>query len=238
MAKDRLINVGDVVDLTSTNDGIPYRTKIDDYKGRGLFSVGIPSSGGQTMSVHTDDVLFLTFYRETGRYTIQVKVVGFSRRDESRFMTLMQITEPEKDQRRMYFRLPVSLHVVLREYSESFAAARPLRGQIVEAKVIALETAGTKDISVTGVAVLAKNDYEMGKKFILDIYFDEKPREKGKPFVICAEIMRKDFDQRSKSYRLGMHFFGQNNNMSEYLARYVLKQQQKQIKQRRLVEGI
>jgi len=231
------IVIGDIVDLTSPNDGIPYRTKVEDIIGSNLYTVSLPSSGGQPMVIHPNDEINLTFYRETGKYTIRVVAQGFSRRDELRLVTLMQVSEPEKDQRRMYFRLPVSLRVVLFEYTSSFETIRMTREQIAEAKIIAMETVGTKDMSVTGVGVLAKNEYDPGRKFILDIYFDDKRKEQAKPFVICAEVMRADFEKRSRSHHLGMHFFGQTPGMSEYLARYLVKQQQIQVRQRRLVEG-
>ena len=235
--KDKVIVVGDIVDLTSSDDGIPFRTKVEDLRGGRLFSASVPSSGGIPMMVHMDDELYMTFYRESGRYTVRIKVVGFDRKDEIRYMLFTQISEPEKDQRRMYFRLPVNIGVVMCEYHENIEEDMPVIEEIDEAHIVVLETVGSKDLSITGIAVLAKNDYELGDKFILRINFDTRQSKETKPFIIFAEVMRKDFDYRSNSFRLGMHFFGQTQSMSEFLAKYVLKQQTQQIRQRRLVEG-
>jgi len=235
--RERDLVVGDIVDLTSRDDGIPFRTKIEDMKGGRLFAASVPSSGGSQMMIHMDDELQLTFYRETGRYTVRIKVVGFDRRGDERIVLFTQLSEPERDQRRMYFRLPVSLNVNLCDYLDHDEDDLPVLEHINEAQIVMLESVGTKDLSITGIAVMAKNDYEMGRKFVLKLDFDAKNRKDAKPFIIYAEIMRKDYDHRTNSYRLGMHFFGQTQSMSEFLAKYVLKQQTIQIRQRRLVEG-
>ena len=237
VSKEKTIVVGDIVDLTSRDDGIPFRTKIEDFKGGRLYSASVPSSGGKQMMVHMDDELYLTFYRETGRYTVRIKVVGFDRSGDVRILLFTQLSQPEKDQRRMYFRLPVSLNVSLCEYLDNEMDDLPVLEEINEAQIVMLETVGSKDLSITGISVMAKNDYEMGKRFVLKLDFGDKRRKDEKPFIIYAEIMRKEYDYRANSYRLGMHFFGQTQMMSEFLAKYVLKEQTIQIRQRRLVEG-
>ena len=248
--KERKIAVGDLIDLTSRDDGIPYRTKVEDVRGGRVYSAGVPSSGVAAMVIHVDDELYLTFYRETGRYTVRIRVVGFERKGDVRYLLFTQLSMPEKDQRRMYFRLPVSLNVIMCEYlDELFDNVEedlPVLEEIDEAHIVVLETVGSKDLSITGISVLSKNDYEMGKKLVLRLEFeDEKSKEKDKdkeknkekPFIIYAEIMRKEFDYKTNSNRLGMHFFGQTHIMSEFLAKYVLKEQTVQLRQRRLIEG-
>ena len=231
------IIVGDIVDVMTKDDGIPYRTKIEDIMPNDQMTAVVPTAGGEQMLVHYGDEIYMTYYRETGKFTTRVKVLRLYSWDNIRYMTMVQISEPEKDQRRLYFRLPVRLRAILCEYVEGFDISKKTLEHIVEAEVIALEIAGTKDLSITGVAILSKNDYEQGTKFVVELFMDEKAWEQAKPFVICAEIMRTDFEKNNKLFRLGMQFFGQTHNMSEFLAKYVLTQQQKQLRQKRLVEG-
>ena len=238
---DKRVAVGDLVDLTSPDDGIPYRSKIEDIRGNNLMSAGVPSSGGMAMILHIDDELYLTFYRETGRFTVRIRVVGFERRGNVRYVLFTQITKAEKDQRRKYFRLPINLNVSMCEYLDDEEQDFPILEEIDEEQIVVLETVGSKDISITGISVLTKNDYEMGKKLVLNLDFEpEKGRGKVReqePFIIYAEVMRKEFDYRTNSNRLGMRFFGQTQNMSEFLAKYVLKEQTAQLRKRRLIEG-
>ena len=216
--------------------GIPYRTTIGSILKGGLLSAMVPGSGGIPMKIHLNDELALAFYRESGRYTTRVKVVNLEIRDDSRFMHLALLAEPEKDQRRKYYRLPVSLNVILCEYINHIEEDITMREELAEA--VALEIAGTKDISITGVALITKHGYVHGDKYILKLFFENKPREKATPFIICAEVIRSIPGRQNNSFQVGMRFFGQTQSMSEYLARYVLKQQQIQIMQRRLVEGV
>jgi len=229
-----MINVGDKVDLITT-DGIPHRTLIEDIKRGGLLYVAVPNSGSISILIHVEEELVMTFYRESGRYSVNVKVLGFDWQDEMRFVYLVQLSEPEKDQRRKYYRLAVSLNVILCEYIEAIEENMPMQEELAEA--VALEIAGTKDISITGVALVTKHAYVPGDKYLLKLFFEDNLRKKAAPFVICAEVIRSDHERKNNTYRIGMCFFGQTKSMSDYLARYVLKQQQKQILQRRLVEG-
>ena len=235
MQKDKMIVVGDNVDLISSDNGIPYRTVIEEIQRGGLLCMVVPSSGGFPMLIHVDEEILLAFYRESGRYTVRARVVAFDKRDELRFVYLVQLSEPVKDQRRKYYRLPVSLNAILCEYIDNIEDFIPKHEELAEA--VALEIAGTKDLSITGIALVTKHGYRPSEKYILKLFFEHKPREKATPFVICAEVMRSEHELKSNLYRVGMRFFGQTQSMSEYLARYVLKQQQRQIVQRRLVEG-
>ena len=239
--KERRIEVGDIIDLTSSDDGIPYRTKVEDFRGDRLYSASIPSSGGASMIVHMDDEIYLTFYRETGRYTVRIKVVGFERKGEVRYVLFTQISRPERDQRRRYFRLPVSLNVVICEYLDEFMGDveddLPVLDEMDEAHIMIIETVGSKDLSITGISVLTKNEYESGQKLVLRLEFDIDKGKLTKPFMIYAEIMRIEFDYKSNSNRVGMHFFGHTQQMSEFLAKYVLKEQTVQLRKRRLIEG-
>lgn len=239
--KERRIEVGDIIDLTSSDDGIPYRTKVEDFRGDRLYSAGIPSSGGMSMIIHMDDELNLTFYRETGRYTVRIKVVGFERKEEVRYVLFTQVSRPERDQRRRYFRLPVSLNVVICEYLDEYLDEAeedlPILDEMDEAHIVVLETVGSKDLSITGISVLTKNEYETGQKLVLKLEFDTSQGRLERPFIIYAEIMRIEFDYKSNSNRVGMHFFGHTQHMSEFLAKYVLKEQGVQLRKRRLIEG-
>jgi len=236
MQKDKLIIIGDTVDISSVEDGVPYRTTIHDILRGGMLCAMLPSSGGIRMKAHLNDELSLAFYRDSGRYTTRVRIVELEKKDDASFLYLAPLSEPEKDQRRKYYRLPVSLNVIVCEYINNVEEDIIMREELAEA--VALEIAGTKDISITGVALLTKRNYRLGDKYILKLFFENKPRERATPFIICAEVLRSEQERNNSSFRVGMHFFGQTQSMSEYLARYVLKQQQKQIMQRRLVEGV
>ena len=234
--KDERLVVGDKVDFVTTDDDEPYRAMIGDIKRDGSLYTSIPTSAGLPMSIQINDELIMTYYRESGRYALRVKVTDLGNKDKLRYVVLEQLAEPEKDQRRMFYRLPVSLNAIICEYIENIEEHIPKREDVAEA--VSLESAEIKDVSITGIALITKRDYTPGDKYILKLFFEEKQRSKAKPFVICAEVTRTEYERKNKTYRVGMQFFGQTQKMRDYLAKYVLKQQQKQIVQRRYVEGV
>ena len=235
MEKDKNLIIGEKVDFMSMNEDTPYRSMIEDIKRDGLIYTSIPTSDGVPMMIHTNSELIMVFYRDTGRYAISVRVMDIKEKDGMRFVVLAQLSEPDKEQRRKYYRLPINLNAAICEYTKHNEERLPKQEKLAEA--IALEIAGTKDISITGIALVTKHEYKSGDKYILKLNFEENPRGKTPPFIICAKVLRADYEQKNNTYRVAMSFFGQTKSMSDYLARYVLKQQQKQVMQRRLVEG-
>jgi hypothetical protein len=120
------------------------------------------------------------------------------------------------------------------EYIEGMEDELPVVGDIGGAVI--LETVSSRDISITGVALITANDYKPGEKFLLKLFFGGQTQTSA-PFLVCAKVMRTTHGFEKETYNKGMKFFGLTRNMHEFLAKYILDQQQKQIKQRRLVEG-
>jgi hypothetical protein len=228
-----VIVVGDKVDLVGEK-GRLYRTMIEDVTENVLYLVGVPSHGGIPMLLHVDEEVFMVFYRESGRYIARFRVAGFEKKGEIRYAMLLLKEKPHHDQRREAYRLRSRMKSQICEYEDGIEMDLPVIGDIAEAVV--LETVSSRDVSITGVALITKNDYMPGEKFLLRMYFGIQTPAPP-PFLICAKVMRTTHGFEKDTYNKGMKFFGQTRNMHEFLSRYILDQQQKQIKQRRLVEG-
>jgi len=227
------IVLGDVVDLVGHRNRL-YRAKIEDMLHNGLFLVGIPSFGGILMPLHANDDVFLVFYRETGRFVVQMSVVGFEKRGEIRYAWLYQKTEPYKDQRREAFRIPITLNVRVCEYLEETEAKLPEFGDIEDA--IVLEDVSSRDISITGISILTKASYKSGERRLLKVYINGQSRDRA-PFLTFATVARTTPWRESGKNSVGLSFFGHTRRMNEFISRYVLEEQRKQLRQRRLVEG-
>jgi len=238
LIEEESIVIGETVDLVAQK-GRVYRTKIEDRLKSGPFLVGVPSRGGAHMPVFQDDIIYLVFYRETGRYITQMKVLAIEKRGEIRYMWLLQQTTPQKDQRREAYRVPVRFDVIIFEYMEDIEQSLMQEGE--EAKAVTLEAANSKDISNTGIALMTKTEYELDSNYILRLLFETTfsgvnrigSPDKEPPLHVAARVMRCLPWRDSKMFNVGMQFFGMTKNESEYVARYVLTEQQKQIKNRR-----
>jgi hypothetical protein len=235
-----IIVVGDRVDLV-VQMGQVYRAMIEDRLDDGPFLVGVPSSKGVPMHVEQDEDIYLVFYRESGRYIAHMNVVALERRGEIRYMWLLQKTKAQKNQRRGAFRLPVSFRVRIFEYSQDMEKGIVDMENGKEAVVV--EAANSRDISVTGIALLTRKIYAPEEKFILSMHVDMSPTsirfrqtEARNPETQVTATVKRCIPWRTGNmFSTGMHFFGMTKNMSESIAKYVLDEQQKQIKKRRLV---
>jgi len=235
---DEIILVGDKVDIVAES-GIVYRTMIEDRLNDGPFLAGVPNRKGIYMQVEQDDNVYLVFYRSSGRYIAQMKVVATEKRGEIRYMWLMQATRAQKNQRREAFRLPVEFAVQIYDFSEE--SEQGLRVADENTEEIALETASCRDISVTGIALLTKKEYEFDGKYNLSLHMDKTPAsirtrsstENTPALHLTATVKRCIPWRTGNTFNTGMQFFGMTESISDQIAKYVLNEQQQQIKRRR-----
>jgi len=234
------ILVGDRVDIVAPA-GQVYRTMIEDRLDNGPFLVGIPSRKGVYMSVYDDDDIYLVFYRETGRYIAHMKVIALENRGAVRYMWLLQKTIAQKNQRREAFRLPVSFNVQIYEYAEDVEKNVILN--LEDFGTVATEAVNSKDISVTGISMITKKEYRLDEKYILRMHLDLMlveawglESDEAEPTLSLTAAVKRCVPWRAgKTFNTGMQFLGLTKDMSEGLARYVLDEQQRQIKRRRLL---
>jgi len=235
---DEIILVGDKVDLVAES-GIVYRTMIEDRLNDGPFLAGVPNRKGIYMHVEQNDSIYLVFYRASGRYIAQMKVVATEKRGEIRYMWLMQVTRAQKNQRREAFRLPVEFAVKIFEFTEN--AEQGIRLVDEDANETVLETVNCRDISVTGIALLTKRKYEFDEKYLLSLHVDRTPasirtkstRDTEPALHLTATVKRCIPWRTGNIFNTGMQFFGMTESMSDGIAKYVLNEQQQQIKRRR-----
>ena len=229
MRQDDVIVVGDKVELVR-DAGRVYKTMIEDMTGNGFFLAGAPSYGGMPVLLHVGDDLSLSFSRESGRYTARMRVMGFEKRGEIRYVWLLQKTKPQRDQRRGAYRLPVNLKVHVYEYTDGIADKLEKHGDVIGTAV--LETVGSKNISVTGIELVVKRKYEIYEKILLRPNLGEN-QVAAPSLVICAEVVRLVPERYRGTQSVGTQFFGQSKSAHDHLTKYVLDQQQKQIRLRK-----
>jgi len=233
VVSEDVIIIGDKVDLLGHHDRL-YRTMIEDISDRKYFLVGVPRFGGVPMPIHNNEMMYMVFYRESGRYILEVQAVRFEDRNGVRYIWLLQKTEPHKDQRREAFRVPTLMEVKVFEYVEGMEFDMPTSGS--DAGLELLDDAVIRDISVSGVALVTKHDYELEEKYLLKLAL-KWPRDRITKFVTCATVRRIGAWRDSDKNMVGFSFFGQSKHQSELISRFVLDEQLRQLKQKRLVEN-
>ena len=231
--KETTLLIGDKVDIT--NDGRHfYKTMIGDIYDNGHILIGVPIYRGTAMRLELHEIIYLVFYRESGRYITQMNVLGFDIKDSVRYAVLEQLTPPEKNQRREFYRLPDRADILLCEYTDGVELTLALKDDIREA--VKLADAVANDISVTGVSLSVKRECRLGERYLLKIYLSGT-KSKSPPFLICAEVKRSSYSFEDYTYNVGLRFFGLPKSKREFLNKYILSQQQKKIVQRKLADG-
>ena len=229
MEKGNILDVGEKVDLTL--DGkVFYKTVVGDVYENGLVMVGTPIHQGAYVNLQVFDEIYVVFYRDTGRYFVMMRVVDFQMRGGYHYTMLEQLEDPLKDQRREYYRLPISIEATLYEYSPDLEWSLS-QGLDVEG-VNRLSAAKTKDISATGIALITtKWECKLDEKYMLEMVFDQYPK-----ILACARVIRSEFSPEKNVYNVGMRFFGMEKSKNDFLSKYILTQQQKRIVQKKLFE--
>jgi len=231
MREDNVLYIGDKIELVK-GKGRVYKTMVEDIIEGVSYLVGVPSYGGIPMLLHDNDDVIVVFYRDSGRYIVPVKVLAIEKKGEVRYAHLLLKTQPHRDQRREAFRVPVRIRMLICEHSDEIEKKLSAYEDITD--VVTLETVASKDISVSGISFITKREYMLGEKYMLKLHLADTLSNES-PFIICAEIVRISRAVEANTYNIGMHFFGQSRPMVEKLSKYMLAQQQKQIKQRRLI---
>ena len=234
MPKESALVVGDKVDVTVDGQTF-YKTTIGEVFQDGLVMMGAPIYKSAYMPLNLYDEICLIYYRDSGRYFALMRVVDFLNRDNVTYVMLEKIAEPEKDQRREHYRLPTnSIESMLCEYRNGLETALTIKEESLDVQVLA--DARARDISAAGIGlVTTKWACQQGEDYLLKLYFDGFKGETP-PFMICAKVMRSVQSPESGFYNVGMQFFGATKDKSEYLSKFIISQQQKQILKRRLLE--
>jgi len=225
---EELLEIGDKVDLLGHQNRV-YRTMIEDMVESRAFLVGIPRFSGIPMPLHLDDSLVMFFYRDWGRYVIEVQVIRFDHIGDVRYVWLCQKTEPVRNQRREAFRVSTIFDVTVCKYVADMEKEPLLFG----IETVALESASSRDVSMTGVSMVTRTDYEIGQKFLLKMYMDW-PKRGSPPFHTCATVARTLPWRESDKNIVGMSYIGHTRDMNEYVAKYVFEEQRRQLRQKRL----
>ncbi len=228
-AKKQLINIGDRVDMY-LGSGPTYRTKLEDIAENGNLLVSIPIYKGLPVTFSKDQGMQMYFYRTNGRYRVNVKIVGYQQHGQLRFLELKALSEPQKQQRRDSFRIEADLKVVLRYVDNDLAFDRLIRQEDEE-------VVSSINISATGIAIKTKKVYNVGDKVFMRIYLNW-PEKAVEPLEIIGEVRQVEMIYPlQKIYCIGIMFLYTSKDVYSHLSKFIMAQEQKQLKLKRLVEG-
>lgn len=228
--KEIKIEVRDKVDLFLRR-GPYYPTVINDITKDGLLFVSVPIYRGISIVLHMDQELQLFFYRDSGRYAVDVKVIGFELSGEIKLIKLLPLSLPVKQQRRESFRLKARLRAIIRP---QLLGAFPFNPSFEDDEE--MDYVFTSDISSTGIAFRTTVKYSVGEKFFLKLFL-EWPEPDAEPIDISCVIKQVGIvDVVTGEYQIGAMFADISEETMNYITRFVLAEESRRIVKQRLIE--
>ena len=234
MDKNLMLSDGDKVELYKTENE-RYKTLISEVVTEKMYLLPVPTVKMQPMQISEGEIIYLTYFRDKGRYVMETVVRSLVKRDDLRYVVLEQIKEPVAKQLREFFRVPVDVMVKVSKLVEHTGEKGSDTDSDDDLDTVVLETVSAKDLSVTGLSIKSELEYISGEKFMLTLYFNDK-KTNLPPLTVFSESMRVEVDEFGM-HRVGMKFVGLTNSMSDQLTKYLLAVQQKQIIRKKLIEG-
>ena len=231
MPENGLLRIGETIDLY-TGRGMPYRTKIEDFTEDGLVVASTPFYRGIPVVLLRDQELELYFYRENGRYAVDVVLRYFFMSGNIRMLVFEVVSEERKEQLRDSYRLRKFIDIRVRDYDEG-----PLPNISVSTSEKGMP-ATTEDISETGAGIRLRKRYAKGDRLYVTMYLDW-PTPNSPPIDFLCEIMHVEQvtgQDNVSYYRLGLRFVDNSEDSRAMLAKYIIREQQRAIVRRRLVE--
>jgi c-di-GMP-binding flagellar brake protein YcgR len=216
--------LGDKVDLHLYR-GPYYRTVIEEITPDGFLTMPVPTYRGISIILRLGQKLVLIYYRENGKYEVDMVVQNIIVEGNIRQVILRIISEARKEQRRENYRLPVTLRTLLCHFPET-----QIPVELAPDDEAVDEIVYTKDLSSTGVLLKTRGKYELGERVLINLYLNW-PKGSQAPLPACAAVTRVERDAVENRYLVGLQFLDIYDKQ-ELISRYIVEEQKERLKRR------
>ena len=193
------------------------RTKLQEVKEQERFTVFHPTIKGIPVPLAEGDVVNIRFYRSTGIFEFDAKVISWFVEDKLKLCMLEATTEVIKSQRRKSYRLPIVLKVLLWRADDTSEKPKKYKAKTV-------------DISEHGMLLTCFESFEAGTTILAEVQLGSNESR-----IFEAEVLRCEQPFESTDPQKTVLLFvncSQSDRM--YLGRFILKQQILERKKRAL----
>jgi len=206
MRFDEMVRLGELFEVQYGD--ISIRTKLQEILSDTEFIVLQPTLRGVPVRAEDQDVTF-TFYRSNGCYRFSARIDPPYEKGKLMLCRVKRVSEVEKIQRRLCYRLPIVLDVYLYELDEV--------GEPMEAR----HKARTNDLSEKSVSVSCFTQFEEGTRLGVEIHLakTEKVMLRAKVFACYTPQLQTD------PYDIVLIFTNQHEKDRSFLRRYIFNKQ-------------
>jgi c-di-GMP-binding flagellar brake protein YcgR len=231
------LKIGERLDVRVEN-GRVYRSRLDDAHSWYLI-LDPPFYKGIPVIFHQNQQVTLSFYRESGRFSVDALMRRFRQTGNLRQLVFEPYGEPRRDPLRSTYRVPTDINALIRQ--DQGAAFTPIPAAAPPWEEIEPEDGDERttlmDVSEGGLSFRTFSRWSMGDKLFVRAYF-EFPEPGSPPVDFHAEVRRVQMlDAERELFQVGARYVEIEEEIRRYVSRYVFIRQQKRLKQQRLVEG-
>ena len=201
-----IVKLGEKMDIKV--DEITARTKLEDIIDPQRFVISHPTYKLVPIELREKAPVQFMFFRPNGLYIFSAVLEKRFVRDHCMFCIFRVISEVEKRQRRLGYRLSTVLDVTLYVRGEDTEKQQKLMAKVL-------------NIAERGVLLSCFNPLPVGKKISARIQLG------GKDLVIfCAEVLRcEPPDKKNDPYLIALQFKSSSIWDQTYIRKYIFKQQ-------------
>jgi c-di-GMP-binding flagellar brake protein YcgR len=220
------LRIGEQIGISTDGERL-YPTLLEDITEDNRLIVSVPIYRGIPIIIKVDQHLRFFFFRENGRFCIDVLVEEIIMQGPLRLIALAPLSEPLKQQRRNSFRLRIGLSALIRPYGGGLAAGGPY---FEEEDMIPWEDVITNNLSETGVSLNSVISHKTGDCLQLKITLDHDPHHLEEIELLGIVRQVQALENLSTQYRLGVEFLPYSDKLRQLIAKFVMKKQQQIIR--------
>jgi c-di-GMP-binding flagellar brake protein YcgR len=200
-----------------------YPTLLEDMTEDKHLIASVPLHRGVPIILKVGQQVQFFFFRENGRFCINVQVEEIIMHGPLRLISLLPLSEPSRQQRRNAFRLRIGLSALIRPFTGNILPTDPF---FKEDDFTPWEEVLTNNLSEVGVSVNSVVPYKLGDCLHIKITLDHAPDHLEQIELLGIIRHHQSIDHAAKHYRLGLEFLPYVENLRRIIAKFVLKKQQ------------
>ena len=220
------LNIGERIAVSLDGEHF-YPTLLEDMTEDDHLIISVPLYRGIPVIMKVEQHVQFFFFRENGRFCIDVQVEEIILRGPLRLISLLPLTEPHRQQRRDSFRLRIGLSALIRPFSGKISPPDQL---FAEADLNPWEEVLTNNLSETGVSINSIVDHRTGDCLHLKITLDHAPDHLEQIQLLGIVRQVQVIEYLGRQYRLGVEFLPYSDNLRRLIAKFVIKKQQQVIR--------
>lgn len=242
MTIEELIRPGDKVDISyvqqvewrESSRELPkiYKSQVLDLKDNGNLEVAMPSEGGKLVLLPLGVRFEFVFFSRGGLYRAIGQVVERYKRDNVYMLEIELKSQPEKYQRREFFRYPCILNMSYYILTEK--EARSESGKALFIKIHGEEDAAEReylgqivDLSGGGIRFYTEYELQNGQSALFEIHLENEAMDKR--YYIIGDIISCIRTNKSDEmhYEARAKFVIRDDNVREEIIRFIFEEERK-----------